>query len=162
MRPRVLTLTWTATLLVLLTATVIRWRRPEPTPAQRLTIPATAQAVTLSSRLASDSTATAFEGRDPFRIANQPARARYSSVSNEQTITAPAVVHEARPTMTLRAIAGGPPWQALIDGMPGQTHAALVRAGMVVDRVTIRSITRDTVVVRGIDTTWVLTFARRQ
>ena len=63
--------------------------------------------------------------------------------------------------MTLKAIAGGPPWQALIEGIPGQSQAVLVQSGTVLDHLSIRAITRDGVIVRGPDTTWVLSFASR-
>ena len=63
--------------------------------------------------------------------------------------------------MTLKAIAGGPPWQALIEGIPGETHAVLVQTGTAFDHLSIRAITRDGVIVRGRDTTWVLSFASR-
>ena len=65
------------------------------------------------------------------------------------------------PTLKLRAIAGGPPWQALIEGLPGQTRAVLVRSGNTFDRVTIRVVARDSVVVHVEDSTWALRFANR-
>jgi hypothetical protein len=64
-----------------------------------------------------------------------------------------------RPTLTLKATAG-PPWQAIIDGLPGQTSAAVVRAGSVFDRLTIKSVSRDTVFVQSPDGTWVLSLSK--
>ena len=103
-----------------------------------------------------------FAEGDPFRLANRPAIVRYGSAppaSDRGVIAAP---RDPRPTMTVRAIAGGPPWHALIDGMPGQSHPTLVRAGTKVERLTVRSINRDSVVLRDADTTLVLIFARRR
>jgi hypothetical protein len=48
----------------------------------------------------------------------------------------------------------GPPWQALLEGVPGHEGAVPVRAGTVVGDFRIRSVTRDQVVVVGADTTW--------
>ena len=104
----------------------------------------------------------AFADTDPFRVANRPSLVRYGSASPTATAGQLASMHDVRPTMTVRAIAGGPPWHALIDGMPGQTHPTLVGPGTTVAKLTVRRITRDSVVIRGADTTWVLTFARRQ
>lgn len=61
----------------------------------------------------------------------------------------------ARPTLELKAIAG-PPWRAVVGGLPGQPNAVVVREGTVFDRLTIASVGRDSVVIRGPDTTWVL------
>ncbi|MDB4878329.1 MAG: hypothetical protein JWM41_4775 [Gemmatimonadetes bacterium] len=66
-----------------------------------------------------------------------------------------------RPVMTLKAIVGGPPWQAVVDGIPGQPPGVLVRQGTTLDKLAIRSVTRDSVVIQGPDTTWVLGFGRR-
>jgi hypothetical protein len=86
----------------------------------------------------------------------------FAGEAERPAVPAATVTSEPRPSMVLRAIAGGPPWQALIEGLGPPSGATLVRPGMVVDRVAVRSISRDTVVLRGLDTTWVLTFARRE
>jgi hypothetical protein len=65
-----------------------------------------------------------------------------------------------RPRLTLRGVLGGPPWDALIEGIPGREGAVVMRAGETQAGVTIRSIRRDTVLARGFDTTWALTLAR--
>ena len=106
--------------------------------------------------------APVFADSDPFRIANRPSQVRYGSASPAPIAGQLASMHDPRPTMTVRAIAGGPPWHALIDGMPGRTHLTLVAPGTTVDKLTVRRITLDSVVIRGTDTTWVLTFARRR
>jgi hypothetical protein len=65
-----------------------------------------------------------------------------------------------KPRLVLRGILGGPPWDALIDGVPGRDGALLVRAGQTIAGVTVRAVRRDTVFVRGFDTTWTLTLGR--
>jgi hypothetical protein len=127
------------------------------------TTPVTVMAAAPAARPPAEPRGSAFIDRDPFRLANRPARARYTPATSALAVAEPNPArepHDPRPTMTLRAIAGGPPWEALIDGLPGRARAELVRAGTVIDRLTIRAITRDSVVVRGPDTTWVLSFAK--
>jgi hypothetical protein len=63
--------------------------------------------------------------------------------------------------MTLKAIVGGPPWQAVVDGIPGQAQGTIVRAGAAFDKLVARAVTRDSVIIQGPDTAWVLTFRRR-
>jgi hypothetical protein len=65
-----------------------------------------------------------------------------------------------KPRLVLRGILGGPPWDALIEGIPGREGSAVVRTGDKLAGLLIRSVRRDTVVVRGADTTWKLTMGR--
>lgn len=100
---------------------------------------------------------------DPFRLANAPAHAEYDPRADG----APSGSHalspaRVRPSFVLRAIVGGPPWQAVIDGIPAQPPGSVVRTGATFDRLLVRSVTRDSVVIQGPDTTWVLAFGRRQ
>ena len=55
---------------------------------------------------------------------------------------------------------GGPPWQAVIDGIPGLPAGTVVRSGNVFDKLTIRSVTRDSVFVQTPDTAWFLTLVK--
>jgi hypothetical protein len=100
---------------------------------------------------------------DPFRLANAPASVRFNP-NNENGGTGPVAVvaPPVRPNMTLKAIVGGPPWQAIVDGIPGQPQGTVVRAGNAFDKLVARAVTRDSVVIQGPDTTWVLSFRRRQ
>jgi hypothetical protein len=54
----------------------------------------------------------------------------------------------------------GPPWEALIEGIPGKQGAVVVRAGDRVEDLRIRSISAELVVVQGQDTTWRLQIKR--
>jgi hypothetical protein len=54
----------------------------------------------------------------------------------------------------------GPPWEALIEGIPGKQGAVVVRAGDRVEDLRIRSISSELVVVQGQDTTWRLQIKR--
>jgi hypothetical protein len=96
---------------------------------------------------------------DPFRLSNTPSSIRYSPSSDNVGLSASAPL---RPNLTLKAIVGGPPWQAIVDGIPGQPQGTLVRAGNAFDKLIARAVTRDSVVIQGPDTTWVLSFRRRE
>lgn len=90
---------------------------------------------------------------DLFRLANVPSAVRFSAATEGTGATQPAMV---RPQLTVKAIIGGPPWQAMVDGIPGAA-STIVRSGQVVGPLTIRNVGRDTVTVQGMDTTWKLT-----
>ena len=62
-----------------------------------------------------------------------------------------------RPVLSLKGIVGGPPWQAIIDGIPGQPPGTVVRSGSSFDRLQVRDVMRDTVIVQLPDTVLVLT-----
>jgi hypothetical protein len=94
---------------------------------------------------------------DPFRLSNSPATVPFNARGD---IAAPAANAQPRPQLVVTGIVGGPPWQAILDGLPGQPAGTIVRAGGTFDKLTVRSITRDTVVVQAPDTTWRLTLSR--
>jgi hypothetical protein len=62
--------------------------------------------------------------------------------------------------LKLRGLIGGPPWDALIEGIPGHEGAVVARVGQTLGGITIRAVRRDTVIAQGMDTTWKLTLAR--
>jgi hypothetical protein len=70
---------------------------------------------------------------------------------------APPPMLPPKPALRLRGILGGPPWDVLIEGVPGREGAVVARVGQTLGGVTIRAVHRDTVIVRGMDTTWKLT-----
>ena len=99
---------------------------------------------------------------DVFRLANRPSSVPYTlaPLPNVERAAPPRPV---RPNLTLRAVMGGPPWLAVVDGLPGGVgDGVTVRAGDTFDKLVIRSVGRDTVVVQAPDTTWKLTIPRRR
>ena len=96
---------------------------------------------------------------DPFRLANRPSNVRYDALSEEGGPHAPSVP-SIRPAFAVKAIMGGPPWQAILDGIPGQPNGTIVRSGATFDKITVKLVGRDTVVVQGPDTLWKLTLRR--
>ena len=99
-----------------------------------------------------DDAAATIVANDPFRLSNKPTSVRFLAAASG---VVPSV--EVRPRFALRAIIGGPPWSAIVEGIPGQEGGIVVSAGLAVGAVRIGRITRDTVVVQAPDTTWKLT-----
>ena len=65
-----------------------------------------------------------------------------------------------RPPLVLRGLVGGPPWDAVLEGIPGREGTVVVRVGDSLNGFTVRAVRGDTVFVRSQDTTWKLTLRR--
>jgi hypothetical protein len=91
---------------------------------------------------------------NPFRLERKPATVAYSP---ELEGVVPVAVRPVRPMLALRGIVGGPPWSAIVDGIPGRDASILLRQGDTIAGIVVRSIRKDTVVLKGTDTTWRLT-----
>jgi hypothetical protein len=96
---------------------------------------------------------------DPFRLVNHPTGVRYDAKTEGGIGGPPPAPPPVRPAFVLKAIVGGPPWQAVVDGIPGQPTGTIVRRGDSFDKLMVRSVGRDTVVIAAPDTTWKLTLA---
>jgi hypothetical protein len=66
----------------------------------------------------------------------------------------------SKPHLVLRGVLGGPPWDAIIEGIPGHDGSVVMRAGQSLGGITVRAVRRDTAYARGFDTTWALPLAR--
>jgi len=95
---------------------------------------------------------------NPFRLSRQPSRFGYQS--GDRGMLPPVVPNVVRPPFSVSGFVGGPPWEAIIEGLAGHENGLVVRAGDVIGDMKITRIRRDTVVVRGRDTTWNLTVRR--
>ena len=95
---------------------------------------------------------------DPFRLDRRPAAIAYGSTD---TVAAHAVAQPAaqRPSLVLVGIVG-PPWHALVDGIPGHDGSTVLRNGQTVAGLRVGSITARTTTITGMDTTWRLTVKR--
>lgn len=93
-----------------------------------------------------------------FRGDRQPADEEPPSKPVVQQGSAPP--RPPKPRLELRGIIGGPPWDAVLDGVPGRTASAVVRTGDRVGGLSIIGLKRDTLLVTGFDTTWHLTIRR--
>ena len=96
---------------------------------------------------------------DPFRISRHPSPVAYRP-ELEGVIPPPPPPKPPHPTLSLSGILGGPPWEALIEGVPGHDASTLVRAGEVLGALRVRAVTRDSVIIVGEDTTWRLGMKR--
>jgi hypothetical protein len=95
--------------------------------------------------------------RDPFRLERKPSGVAYSPALEG---TPPPPPRPPRPALAVAGIVGGPPWEALLEGIPGREGSALVRRGDTLGGLRVRAITKDTVRITGMDTTWTLTVRR--
>jgi hypothetical protein len=95
---------------------------------------------------------------DPFRLSRRAASIAYSPAL--EGLALPPVARPPRPNLVLRGIVGGPPWSAILDGIPGHDGSAVLRRGDSVGTVVVRAVGRDTVIIKGADTTWRLTVKR--
>jgi hypothetical protein len=99
----------------------------------------------------------ALVARDPFRLERKPAGVAYSPALDGAP---PPALRAPRPALAVSGILGGPPWEALLEGIPGREGSALVRRGDTLSGLRVRSITKDTVRISGMDTTWTLSVRR--
>ena len=65
-----------------------------------------------------------------------------------------------KPRLLLRGLIGGPPWPAVVEGIPGREQGIVLRAGDTVAGLTVRDVRAAEVIVRGMDTTWTLRLRR--
>ncbi|HMC56659.1 MAG TPA: hypothetical protein VKH19_15890 [Gemmatimonadaceae bacterium] len=92
---------------------------------------------------------------NPFRISHKQADVAFAR--RAQSVNAAPPI---RPAFVLKGIVGGPPWRAVIDGIPGALPGTVVSSGNTFDKLVVRSVTRTDVVIQGPDTTWKLSLAK--
>jgi len=100
---------------------------------------------------------------DPFRLDRHPSpvafSARPDAVGGMAMMPPPPPAVPPRPQLSVSGIVG-PPWAALLEGVPGRDGPVMVRTGDQVDALRIRRVDRDGVTVVGMDTTWRLPLKR--
>jgi len=92
-----------------------------------------------------------------FRPERNPAPPEIKSAPRPEP---PPRAAEAKPRLQLRGILGGPPWTALIEGIPGRQGARVVREGDLISGFTIVAINKESVTVTRPDTSWILTVGK--
>lgn len=94
-------------------------------------------------------------GANPFRLERRPSAVRFDPAAGSfpVTITPP---RPAPPVLRLSGILGGPPWQAVIEGIPGKGGSTLAVSDETFGDLRIVRVTRDSVIIAGPDTTWKL------
>jgi hypothetical protein len=160
MRPAVLErVLWGAA--VVIAAGALAWTRAAATAATTAGAPTIRAAPTGPRQLAADSLANAatyIVTNDPFRLARSPSSVAYSPAL--EGVAPPPETKPARPNLVLRGIIGGPPWSAILEGIPGREGSVVLRRGDTLAALRVRAVRRDTVVIEGADTTWHLTVKR--
>ncbi len=95
---------------------------------------------------------------DPFRFERKPTKLRFNPW--EPAIAAVPPRAPQRPALGLMGLVGGPPWNAVIQGIPGREAGVVLSVGDSVSGVRLDRIHGDTVFVSGLDTTWILVAGR--
>ena len=85
---------------------------------------------------------------------------RASAPRATQAARVPAPPASSGTQPVLRGILGGPPWSAIIAGLPALPGAVVMRPGDTVAGFTVVRMARDTVVLRGGGRSWFVTWAR--
>ena len=138
--------------------------RARPGGVRRTAVPATASVAAPIPRVAAEALTAAsalIVERDPFRLDRRPSSVPYAPTLEGAP---PPVAPAPRPVLVVTGIVGGPPWEALVDGIPGRPASVVVRRGDAfgdsTGRLVVRRVGPDTVVIAGMDTTWTLTVRR--
>ena len=110
---------------------------------------------TPAPRIAAESPARPAIARDPFRSGRRPAAVAYDPLRGGQ----PPVPTPPKPVLTLVGIVwdGGKDPTALLEGLPGTDGPRSLRTGEVVNRLHVKRIDPNRIVIVGLDTTWTLT-----
>jgi hypothetical protein len=110
--------------------------------------------------VASESLAAAranIDASDPFRLDRTPPPLAFTSQPGAPGMGPvagdPPPPPRFRPTLSVSGIVG-PPWVALLDGVPAHNASLVVHPGDVLGDLRVRSIDSDLVVIQGPDTTW--------
>src|SRR5262249_2886751 len=90
---------------------------------------------------------------DPFRLERHASPIAYRP-ELEGVPPPPPPPKQPHPVLSVSGILGGPPWDALVDGVPGHDASTLVHQGDVLGTLKVKSVTRDSVIITGEDTTW--------
>lgn len=154
MTRRVEALVW-GSAVVFLVVGVLRARRLDEDPVVQPVALAPVRPLTprpTADRL-SEASAQVIRG-DLFRLDRTPAPLGFQAdETGQEAATAPPAV---RPPLAVQGIIG-PPWTAVLAGIPGHSRPWVVHTGDTVGDFKITSVTRDTVIVAGPDTVWILT-----
>jgi len=151
-------LLWAATFAAAMGGILVMQRQWTPSVAQAPAPPRNTAAPIVSRRLAitEGQILEIIEG-DLFRSDRHAAASDRGPVAQSPVPGKPVL---PRPSLVLRGIVGGPPWDAIVEGIPNHDGAYVVRAGETVGALNVRSVRRDGVIIRGMDTTWTLRLAR--
>lgn len=99
--------------------------------------------------------------RNPFRIDHQPTLAKFDPWAPVTVGPPPAVpTPVARPVLSLIGLIGGPPWSAIVDGVPNRSGGVVLSQTDSGGAIRLLRVRGDTVTLAGFDTTYTLTYRR--
>ena len=137
---------------VLLSTAAVRWRAATRTLVQ-VEGPIAEGTDTLTevdaARIAEEVERTV--SNDVFRASRRPSPTVFTPTVNELAPT--VAVRPPRPALAVTGIIG-PPWAAVLEGVPGREGSLIVYAGDSLGALKVRQVRRDSVVIHGPDTTW--------
>jgi len=143
---------WSATGLFVLAAVIgARGAAVNGPDGESDALPAPERAITRSDTGAA--VITPVIANDPFRLVRHPSPIAYRP-ELEGVAPPPPPPKPPHPVLTLSGILGGPPWQAMLEGVPGHDASTLVNVGDVLGVLRVQRITADSIVIVGEDTTW--------
>lgn len=149
-------LLWSAAVALGVVA-VAAWRGA--VPALAVASPASARVPRIVTLVDADTlmrAANVATDADLFRSARRPSPVAY----RPELEGAPPPPRPPRPALQVTGMVGGPPWEAVLEGVPNRDGSVLVHSGDTLSGLRIRAVHRDTVIIEGLDTTWRLTVRR--
>jgi hypothetical protein len=149
-------LLWIASAAALLIALATSYR-PVETPSPRTSAPTPAAELMreASSASAFESAVASIVSRNMFSTERRPMPAVKPPVAAEQRSIIPS-----KPQLVLRGLIGGPPWDALLEGVPGREGSVVLRGGRTIMGFRLTIVRNDTAYIEGMDTLWTLTVRR--
>ena len=105
-----------------------------------------------------DSAASHIVAHDPFRLERKPASVAYNTSPTGIVATVAPVIPMLR--IALQGTIGGPPWHAIISGVPGHAGTIIVSSGDTLGGISIRKVNRDSVTIRVKDSTWTVAMTK--
>lgn len=101
--------------------------------------------------------ALAVHSRNLFRWDRSPAPVRFNPWEPVAGPGATPPARPSRPALILVGLLGGPPWTAMIEGIPGRESGVLLRVGETAGGIRLAEVREGIARLTGLDTTWVLT-----
>ena len=134
-----------------------QWRAPSM-PVAAGTMQSAAPLPSLEAGADPEETVAAIVENNLFRRDRQAPGTVSSAIAQSPTASRPPA--PPKPRLILRGLVGGPPWNAVVDGIPGRERGVVLRTGDTIAGLTVRGVRAGEVIVRGMDTTWTLRLSR--
>lgn len=143
---------WAFALLLLAGTVKAAWISTDGGRASRL--PVAGDAVVLFDSATLASAADTVIDNDPFRLDRAPADVGFGQDAAPSQQPPPSPFRQPPPRLT--AVLGGPPWRAVLEGVPGREGSVVVSPGDRVGPFAVLTISRTLLTLKGADTTWQL------